>query len=181
MLIYAIALTMKGNAKKELTELRSRFGTNLNYRIEPHVTIIFRFTPKTDIGIIRSKLSGIAAQTKTFTMILNGIRYWEGKNNVAYVAVQNQLPVYNLYATIIHALEGLIAGDATFNLQNFIAHLTISEHVPGESLAVLKKELAAFKPEYRVNINSFALFAAETNEEPEIWEPVRMFRFPKPE
>jgi 2'-5' RNA ligase len=179
MLIYAIALTMKGKAKKELTELRARFGTNMNYSIEPHVTIIFRFTLKTDIRIIQNRLSEIATQTRPFMLVLNGIRYWEGKNNVAYIAVQNQLPVYNLQATIIDALEGLISADTTFNLQNFIAHLTINEHVPGESLSNLKKELSAYHLEYRMNINSFALFAAAPNEKGEEWKPVRIFCFPK--
>ena len=98
---------------------------------------------------------------------------------MAYVAVRNQLPVYNLHATIIHALEGLISGDNTFILQNFTAHLTINEHAPGETLAALKKELSTCKPEYRVRITSFTLFAAEANEKPEIWKPVRIFRFPK--
>jgi 2'-5' RNA ligase len=181
MLIYAIALTMKGKAKKELTELRARFGTNMNYSIEPHVTITYPFTPKTDVRIIQNKLSEIATQTRPFILLLNGIRYWEGKNNVAYIAVQNQLLVYNLHATIIYALEGLISGDTSFNLQNFIAHLTINEHAPGESLAVLKKELIMYRPKYRVNINSFTLFATETNDKPEIWEPVRIFRFSKTE
>lgn len=179
MLIYAIALTMKGKAKKELTELRTRFGTNMNYSIEPHVTIMFRFTLKTDIRIIQNRLSEIATQTRPFMLVLNGIRCWEGKNNVAYIAVQNQLLVYNLQAMIIDALEGLIAADTTFNLQNFIAHLTINEHVPNESMSTLKKELLAYHPEYRVNINSFTLFAAETNEKPEKWVPARIFRFSK--
>ena len=181
MLIYAIALTMKGKAKKELTELRSRFGTNMNYSIEPHVTITYPFTPKTDISNIQNKLSEIAAQTKPFTLVLNDIRYWERKNNVAYIAVQNQLPVYNLHATIFHALEGLISGDTSFSLQNYKAHLTINEHAPGEKLDALKKELLAYRLEYRVNINSFALFAAETSEKPEKWVPARVFRFSKTE
>ena len=58
MLMYAIALTMKGKAKIELTELRARFGTNMNYSIAPHVTLTYPFTPKTDIRIIQNKLKG---------------------------------------------------------------------------------------------------------------------------
>ena len=181
MLIYAIALTIKGEAKKELTELRTRFGTNMNYSIEPHVTIIYPFMLKTDIRNIQKKLRAVATQTQPFTLVLNGIRYWEGRNNTVYIAVQNQLPVYNLHATLKYTLEGLISGDTTFDLQKFTAHLTINENVPYESLPTLKKELSAYHLEYQVNINSFTMFAAETNEKPEIWEPVRIFRFPKME
>ena len=114
-------------------------------------------------------------------MALNGIRYWEGKHNVAYIAVQNQLPVYKLHATISDALEGLISGDTSYSLQNYKAHLTINEHAPGEKLDALKKVLLVYHPEYLVNINSFALFAAETNAKLEKWVPVRIFRFPKME
>ena len=179
MLMYAIALTMKGKAKTGLSELRARFGTDMNYSIEPHVTLTYPFTPKADISIIQNKLSEVAAQTKPFTLELNGIRYWEGRNNVAYAAVQNQLPVYNLHAAIVAALQGLISGNTTFDLEHFTAHSTINEHIPGEALAALKQELSAYQPQYRVNITSFTLFAAEPKEKGEIWKPVRIFRFPK--
>ena len=52
-------------------------------------------------------------------------------------------------------------------------------YVSDEALPALKKEFAAYHPEYRVNINSFTLFAAETSEKPEMWELIRIFRFPK--
>jgi 2'-5' RNA ligase len=138
MLMYAIALTMKGKAKTGLTELRTRFGTDMNYSIEPHVTLTYPFTTKVDISIIQNKLREVAAHTVPFVLILNGIRYWEGRNNVAYVAVQNQLPVYNLHAAIVTALHGLILGDTTFALQHFTAHSTINEHIPEEGLTALK-------------------------------------------
>ena len=138
MLKYAIALTMKGKAKTGLTELRARFGTDMNYSIEPHVTLTYPFKLITDISVIENKLSEVAAQTKPFVLILNGIRYWEGRNNVAYVAVQNQLPVYNLHAAIVTALQRLISGNTTFDLQHFTAHSTINEHIPAEALADLK-------------------------------------------
>ena len=179
MLKYAIALTMKGKAKTGLTELRTRFGTDMKYSIEPHVTLTYPFTPKVDISVIENKLSEAAAQTKPFTLELNGIRYWEGRNNVAYVAVQNQLPVYNLHAAIVAALQGLIEGDTTFDLQHFTAHSTINEDIPGNALSAVKQELSAHQPQYRVRITSFTLFGAESNEKLELWKPVRVFRFPK--
>lgn len=180
-MMYAIALTMKGKAKTGLTELRARFGTSMNYSIEPHVTVKMPFTLKTDISVIERKLREVAAKTMPFTLMLNGIRYWEGRNNVAYVAVQNQLPVYNLHAAIVNALHGLIEGDTTFNLQNFTAHSTINEGIPAEALAALKQELSAYQPQYRVRITSFTLFGAEPNEKLKKWEPVGIFRFPKSE
>jgi 2'-5' RNA ligase len=177
MMMYAIALTMNGKAKSELTELRARFGTNINYSIEPHVTLSYPFTLKTDINVIENKLSEVAGQTKPFALILDGIRYWEGRNNVAYVAVQNQLSVFNLHVAVTRALQGLITGDTTYNLQNFTAHLTINEQIPGEALPNLKKELSRHEPTYRVKMTSLTLFEAEPNEKRETWKPTRIFRF----
>ncbi len=175
--MYAVALTMNGKAKTELSELRARFYKYMKYDIEPHVTIMYPFTPVGNISDIHTKLSEIVEHAKPFLLVLNSVRYWEGLNNVAYVAVQNRLPVFNLHVAIIHTLQGLTTGDTTYNLQNFAAHLTITEHIPTEDLPNLKKELSVLEPKYRVRITSFTLFENEPSKKGKTWKPNQIFRF----
>lgn len=177
MLMYAIVLTMTGRVKTELTELRARYATYMKYSIEPHVSIRYPFTLRVDISTIHVKLVEIARQTKPFTLVLNGIRYWEGQNNVAYVAIKNRPPVFNLHVALTHALQGLITGDTTYDLENFIPHLTICEGIPSEILPTLKEELSKYDPNYKVRMTSFVLFQAESNEKSETWKRTRVFRF----
>jgi 2'-5' RNA ligase len=94
---------------------------------------------KVDINIIRAELEDIAARTRPFTLILDGIRYWEGSNNVAYVAVKNKVPVFNLHVAVTHSLHGLVAGNDIYDLENFMPHLTISENIPGDTLSTIKQ------------------------------------------
>ncbi len=147
----------------------------MKYSIEPHVTVKYPFTLKTDINTILTKLGKVAVQTKPFTLILDGICYWEGSNNVAYVAVQNKLPVFNLHVAINSALKGLTIGDTSYDLQNFIPHLTISEHIPDDVLPSIKQELINYEPKYRVRMTSFTFFETKPNENLEIWVPNRVF------
>lgn len=174
--MYTVALTIKGKAKTGLTALHDRFGASMNYSIEPHVTVRFPFTLKTDIGTAEARLEEVAQQTRPFWLVLDGVRYWEGPNNVAYMAVRDRLPVFNLHVAITQALQGLIAGDTTYDLANFAPHLTISEHIPADALPALKKDLAAYEPKYRVRMTSFTLFAAEPNPKWEEWKVARVFR-----
>lgn len=177
MMKYAVVLTTMGRAKTELTRLRTRYGVYMKYSIEPHITVKFPFTLKTDINTFLTELGKMAVQTKPFTLILDGICYWEGSNNVAYVSVQNRLPVFNLHVAINSALKGLTMGDTTYDLQNFIPHLTISEHIPDDALPGIKRELIHYEPKYRVRMTSFTLFETKPNEKLEIWVHNRVFKF----
>ena len=180
-MMYAVVLTVAGKAKTGLAELRTRFGAHMKYTIEPHVTIKYPFTLRADIGIILNKLNEVAGHAKPFVMVLDGMRYWEGPNNVAYVAVKNRKAVFDLHSAVTLALQGLTAGDTTYDFQNFTPHLTISEHIPNDILPGVKRELSEHEPKYRVKTTSFALFEAEPSDEWETWKPAGVFRFQNPD
>ena len=62
--------------------------------------------------------------------MLNGIEYFEGTNNVAYVAVENKWPVIGLHTDIVYSLKGLIeeSDKEAYKLERFTPHVTIGEH-----------------------------------------------------
>lgn len=175
--MYAVALTMTGKARTELAALRDRFGTSMNYSIEPHVTVKSPFTLTVDINVVEARLEEVARQTKPFWVVFDGVRYWEGANNVAYVAVRDRTPVFNLHVAIAQALRALAEGDTTYDLANFTPHMTIGERIPDSALPAVKAELATFRPRYRLKMSSFTLFAAEPNLTQETWKSARVFRF----
>ncbi len=172
-----MVLTTHGKAKTELSRWRERYAGCMKYTIEPHITIKFPFTLRADIGIIQARLNDIAGRTKSFMLILDGVRYWEGQNNVAYVAVKNPLPVYNIHTAVIHGLEEFTAGYNTYDLGNFVPHLTLGEHIPDELLPKIKTELAGFQIKYRIRVTSFTMFSSVMRKEWETWQPANVFNF----
>lgn len=174
---YAVVLTTHGKAKKELSRWREKYAGYMKYTIAPHVTVKFPFTLKADISIIQARLNKIAERTKSFTLILDGVRYWEGQNNVAYVAVKNPRPVYDIHTAIIHDLEGLTAGNNTYDRENFVPHVTLGEYIPADSLPMIKEELSGFHFSYRIKVTSFTMFGSEPNNDWDIWRPVNVFKF----
>ena len=177
--MYAVVLTLRGKAKTELANLRDRYARYIKYEIEPHITVKYPFRLKSDISTIHAALDQIAGLTRPFALVLDGIRYWEGPNNVAYVTIQNRLPVFNLHMAVTTALRDLTLGISTYDLENFTPHLTISENIPDDELSIVRQELSKYNPKYKVEITSFSLFETESNDGREIWKRTREFRLLK--
>jgi len=175
--MYAVALMVGGKAKAEVAALQARYARFMRYTIAPHVTVQYPFTLMTDTGVVEARLAEVARRTKPFWVVFDGVRYWEGANNVAYVAVRDRAPVFDLHVTVKQALEGLAKGDATYDLANFTPHMTIGERIPDSALAEVKKDLCACEAKYRVRMASFTLFAAEPDPRWETWKAARVFRF----
>ena len=168
---YAIALTFPAEVAEKLSSLREEYNRYVGYTIEPHITLAYPFLPEVDIATIKEKLQAVAKRTKPFSLVLNGIEYFEEANNVAYAAVENKRPVIDLHTDIKHSLDGLIKDEYTegiYNLERFTPHATISEQIPDEVFPIIKKALADCVLHYEIKITSFTLFSAD---EDGIWKP----------
>jgi 2'-5' RNA ligase len=119
-------------------------------------------------------LEAVAKRTKPFTLVLNGVKYFEGANNVAYVAVKDRRPVIDLHVDIFHSLEGLVKEeyDGRYALEHFTPHVTIGEHIPDDVFPAVKEEFSDYKLYYGSEITSFSLFSGEMDG---MWGPVRVF------
>jgi len=169
MTSYAIVLTFPEEIEKELNVLRDKYNKYVRYSITAHLTLKQPFKLIADLTV--------ASRTRPFILELDGVAYFEGTNNVAYIAIRNKRPVMDLHADIVRSLEGLVAGEyeenEDYELEKFTPHVTIAELIPDEVFPVIKKELSNYNQDYETNIDSFALYSQE---EDAIWKPATIFR-----
>jgi len=177
MIIYLVVLTIPGEVGKELDTLREEYGKYMNYTIEPHVTLKYPFVPKVDLAVVKKKLEVVARKKKPFVLRLSGIKYFEGGNNVAYVAIDNERPVIDLHIDVVKSLRGLVEEESEleYDPERFVPHVTLGEHIPDDVFPTVKKQLSNYELRYEVDVVSFDLFATEQNETWETWKRVYAF------
>ena len=175
MIDYAVALTFPSEVDELLSRLREIYNQYIGYTIKPHLTLVYPFVPQVDITIIKEKLKAVAKRTKPFTLVLNGIEYFEGANNVAYAANENKQPVIDLHIDIISPLKELIKEEYTngqYNLERFTPHVTIGGQIPDEIFPTIKKKFSDYDIHHEIEIVSFVLFSSG---EDAIWKPACVF------
>jgi len=160
MIQVAAALLFPEDVSKAIDELRLRFGTPVVRAVVPHITLIYPFTPKTSIDVMHEGLEPVGQRHAPFTVLLNGFRYFEGENTVAYLAVEDAGPILTLHRSVADALSDIAEGRlAHFENEHFVPHVTIHDGVPKERLPSLKAELNAVDFRREARMDSFALFA----------------------
>jgi 2'-5' RNA ligase len=169
---YAIALTFPIEVVDELDSLREEYNRYVSYLIEPHITLVYPFQPEVDIAIIKEKLEAVARRTKPFTLVLNGINYFEGGNNVAYVTIENMHPVRELHRSIVNSLSKSVKELPGYNFSEYIPHITIGEKIPEVILPIIKKKLANYRIHYECRIDYFSLFSEDNR----VWSQKRVFK-----
>lgn len=169
--LYAVGLTFTGELQKLLNRLREGFHQHMHYETVPHITIVYPFTPVVSIGKVIDKLAEITGKTKPFTMVLDGIGFFEVKSNVAYVDITNRQLVKDLHISLYRSLKGLITESFEFNLDMFVPHMTIGVDIPSDIFPDVKKRLAKVKIHYECLVNELALFSENERK----WEQVQLF------
>ena len=173
---YAVALTFPDDIAGAFSKLREKYNKYVDYKIEPHITLVYPFAPIIDIMNVYERLEGVSQRTKPFTLVFDGIKYFEGEVNVAYAAVANQQQVADLHADIYNSLEGLIKVEDIFERvvkENFVPHATISDDIPGDEFPDIKQALAGYEIDFQCEITEFVLFSAGNDG---IWKRGRVFK-----
>jgi 2'-5' RNA ligase len=129
--------------------------------------------PITLLEYVYEKLEIVAKNAKPFTLVFDGIEYFEGANNVAYVSISNQTPVKELHRNLNNSLKGLIqeAYNQKFINDHFIPHMTIGEKIPGTIFPDVKKRFTGYKISHESEISDFSLFCGENGK----WQVMRVF------
>ncbi len=174
MTLYAVVLTFSGEVAGRLNQLRDKYNRYVSYTIEPHLTLKPPFTPEVALTVIREKLQAVAGRTEPFTLVLNGVKYFEAVNNVAYVAIETKHPVIDLHADVVHALKGLVkqAEEDPYELERFTPHVTIAESIPQDVFPTVRKDLADYKIHLECEISAFSLYSGTWDG---VWRPVSAF------
>ena len=171
---YAVTLTFSEETAEKINGLRTEYQELTEYTIVPHITLVYPFSPVFSLFQINEQLEKVARRTKPFNIALNGIEFFENGNNVVYAALENRRPVKKLHIDIIKSLEGLIKElrtDGKFNLEKFVPHVTIGEHIPDNIFPDIKKQYSKCWIHYEEKITRFILFSEKEG----IWERKRVY------
>jgi 2'-5' RNA ligase len=171
---YAISVNFDGDVAQELAKLRAGYREHMTFTAIPHITLVYPFTPAGDIENVVFKLKEVGKRQKPFKVTLEGIKYFETVNNVAYVAVKDREPLETLAVDIIESIREVVQGyyaDKGHDPRHFIPHLTIGEKIPHDKFTELKKKFANHQVRHECKVTDFYL-AGETGGE---WKMLHVF------
>ena len=172
---YAIALTFPDDIMEAFDRLREKYNKYVDYKIVPHITLVYPFSPMVDISTVEKKLEELSQRTRPFSIVFDSIQYFEKFVNVAYAAVMDKQRLVELITDIDNSLKGLIKIEEIFrelNQEDIIPHMTISDRIPDDVFTTIKEELADYKLYYKCDITDFTLFSAENDGN---WQRARVF------
>jgi 2'-5' RNA ligase len=172
---YAVVLTFSPDIEKTLSKLCEEYLKYIDYKIVPHLTLIYPFMPVFSLYTVNEQLEKVAKRAKQFNIVLNGIKYFEDEINVVYAAVENNRAVKKLHVDLVRSLEGLIKEqqtDGKYNLERFVPHVTIGKKIPDEIFLDLKKKLSKQRLHFEDEISYFSLFAQTKG----VWQQKRVFK-----
>ncbi|MHB8105556.1 MAG: 2'-5' RNA ligase family protein [Dehalococcoidales bacterium] len=171
---YAIALTFSEKIENMFDRLRTDYQQDIEYTIVPHITLVYPFAPVFTLFQVNEQLEKVAKRTRQFSIILNGIKFFENGNRVAYAALQYTRPVKKLHTDIVKSLDGLIKElrtDEKYNPERLIPHVTIGGKIPANKFPGIKKRFSRIKLHYEDDITFFSLFIVEKGS----WNRTRVF------
>jgi 2'-5' RNA ligase len=172
---YSVALTFPGEMEIVMSRLREAYRPHLHYAFIPHITLVYSFLPSRTITSVIPRLEEVAAQTTPFKLTLEGIRYFQTVNNVAYIAIKDHAAVKTLMDNIVKAIRGEITGyyaGEGYHPDHLIPHMTIGEKIPAHIFPAVKEHLAGFSISEELDVNSFVLAGESGN----LWETLKTFK-----
>jgi 2'-5' RNA ligase len=176
---YAIALLLSSKTADELSKARTDYQQETNYIVNPHITLVYPFSPVFSLFQINEQLDKVARRHKQFNVILNHIGFFENGNNVVYAALHNNRTVKSLHTDIFKSLEGLIQEwntDVDYNLERYVPHVTINAKIPDSIFPDIKKKYAAYRIYCEDVITRFILFSDNNG----AWERKRVYQLVGP-
>jgi 2'-5' RNA ligase len=176
--LYAVVLTFPEEFVRDISDLRDKYQRYVSYTIVPHITLKMPFKPAADIAVINDMLIAVAEKTAPFTLVMGGIRFFEGANNVAYLAVKTGQPVTELHKDIVNSLRGYVKeeGRQIYELDRFTPHMTIAECIPDDAFPEIKKQLSGYDLHLQCEVSAFSLYSGRMDSE---WQPKHVFELSK--
>ena len=174
--LYAVVLTFPDGIARALDGIREDYRQYVGYKIEPHITLKMPFSPVADEKVIHDALKRVADETRPFALALDGARFFEGPNNVAYMSVEGGRQIVELHIGIVNSLRGLVreTGREIYELDGFTPHMTLGECIPAEVFPEVKKELSGLSLRFECLMSSFSLYSGTFKSR---WLPERVFDF----
>lgn len=178
---YALAVLPSKDVSDIVDSYRREFAKFTDYVIVPHITLIPPFYIKSGVeSEIIVLLNNIYKNIQLFSVLINKINYFEGKNNVAFFQPDSKSSK-NIKTLVIKAVGVLndrirnAYDDYPFTTEEFIPHMTIAEKIPVKNLNEIKMALSGVIPNFSFQVSSLHLFkqSVASNE----WKELSEIRF----
>ena len=172
---YAIALVLSEKTAEKLNELRTDYQQENDYIINPHLTLVYPFSPVFSLFQVNEQLDKIARRHNQFNIVLSGIGFFENGNNVVYAALENIKTVKKLHTDIFKSLADYIQYwniEADYNLEKYVPHVTIGAKIPDIIFPEIKKKYSRYRFHFEETVTQFSLFAEKKG----IWERKRVYK-----
>jgi 2'-5' RNA ligase len=172
---YAVALVLSEKTAEKLHELRTDYQQENDYVINPHITLVYPFSPVFSLFQVNEQLDKVASRHQQFNITLSGIGFFENGNNVVYAALENIKPVKKLHTDIFKSLADFIQYwniDADYNLEKYVPHVTIGAKIPDKIFPEIKKKYSRYRFRFEEKVTQFSLFSEKKG----IWERKRVYK-----
>jgi 2'-5' RNA ligase len=176
---YSIALLLSAKTAGKLSKLRSDYQQETNYIVNPHITLVYPFSPVFSLFQVNEQLEKVARRHKPFSVILNHVAFFEKGNNVIYAGLHTNRTVKNLHMDIFRSLEGLIQEwniDVDYNMEKYVPHVTIGANIPDSIFPDIKKKYSAYSIHCEDMVTRFFLFSDNNG----TWERKRVYDLAAP-
>jgi 2'-5' RNA ligase len=173
---YSVSLIFGGEVEQTFRRLRREVESCAVCPRQPHITLIYDFLPADSLDGIVERLGDLSKRLKPFRLELEGIKYFNTVNNVAYVGVKNREKVDELITAMVESIKDAVTGyyaQKEYSLQHHMPHLTIGEKIPGDRLEEIQSKLAGYNVSHACEVREFYL-AGETDGE---WQIIKKFVF----
>jgi len=157
--VYTVVITFPTEIEDELKILRKNYNVHADTEITPHTTLKQPFFLKGTLDAVLHDLWEVAGITNQFSLEFDGLKYFEGENNVVYASFKEKEQVASLHAEIVNALKGMVEEKykEERELDKFIPHATIGERIPDEEFIKVKQELSEYSLSKKFLVDSFEL------------------------
>ncbi len=140
---YAVALILPQEVEDLLNRLRGVHCSQMTFISIPHITLGY-FLTDVELTIVKRAIEQLAEMTVPCTLNLNGIEYFEGDLNTAYVAIENTEPVISLRLKISEHLQRAVGTNIGEHSDSYCyhPHVTIGTNISALAFPAIKEMLS---------------------------------------
>lgn len=178
---YAIIVVPSLEISEKVDAYRKKYARYTDYVIVPHFTIYPPFfinsnNEKEIIQLLKESFRGI----EPWTVKLEKIGYFEGKNSVVFFEPNNDSSIF-LKKLLVKATKTLkdkvknVYDDYNFSPEKFKPHMTIAEKIPADIFESVKNELKDLEEKGSFSVSSIFLYGQK--EKSNLWGKIEEITF----
>lgn len=171
---YLLLLKVPEKVCDYVAQLQDRFDFKKRF-LEPHITLVPPFKLRGDLNekLLLSELEKVGFNP--FKQVIDGIDFFEGKNNVIFLDVVMNNYLMKLYLSIRNILEPVSQrayGKGPLFRSTYKPHITVAKRLSDQKFLKAKSELLDENFDVAWRVRSFWIYNFSKNNK---WKPMHKF------